>query len=262
MLLGPGSYNANTQKQSLASFTVDCARESLRQILLTGAHSLWWRCAWSSLRTLPIAIFFLRRQNMTVAAAPLWDSSGCKSNSTAKKRHSVCHRLQKYCSDSSGCNTSSKNKHLLWYSLAILQEATEILLRQFWLQFQLCILRCKFKLLLNLRQTFSASLRQPTKKSTAISHALLRWLSLPGVRFLFQTSQIHKNARIHARTISQSLRPAFRSVQLWAATISSIPESTIFSAFKPYLQLLPASPGWNHSASKCLSKSIGPHDQQ
>ena len=33
MLLGPGNYNANTQKQSSALFTVDCARESLRQIL-------------------------------------------------------------------------------------------------------------------------------------------------------------------------------------------------------------------------------------
>ena len=262
MLLGPGSYNANTQKQSSASFTVDCARESLRQILLTGAHSLWWRCAWSSLRTLPIAIFFLRRQNMTVAAAALWDSSGCKSNSTAKKSIQYVTGYRSIAQTALVAIQVAKTSICYDYSLAILQEATEILLRQFWLQFQLCILRCKFKLLLNLRQTFAASLRQPTKKSTAISHALLRWLSLPGVRFLFQTSQIHKNATIHARTISQSLRPAFRSVQLWAATISSIPESTIFSAFKPYLQLLPASPGWNHSASKCLSKSIGPHDQQ
>ena len=40
---------ANTQKQSSTLFTVDCARECLRQILLTCVHSLWWRCAWSSL---------------------------------------------------------------------------------------------------------------------------------------------------------------------------------------------------------------------
>ena len=35
MLLGPGSYNANTQKQLSALFTVDCARENFRPSFYT-----------------------------------------------------------------------------------------------------------------------------------------------------------------------------------------------------------------------------------
>ena len=66
-------------------------------------------------QTLPMAIFFLRCQNI----------------------------LRKFC--------------LQKTAFSILQ-ATEVLLRQLWLQCQLCVLRCKFTLLLNLQEPFSASL--------------------------------------------------------------------------------------------------------